>query len=90
MIIYPDSAVTKEDETSLHIVDFLAQNCQGDDIDKQDTDGKTGEFYVHFLLERSLYAAASQRVINLSYLTFMIPVRFSTTWSHSYLLSRSI
>ena len=37
------SAVTKEDETSLHIVDFLAQNCQGDDIDKQDTDGKTGE-----------------------------------------------
>ncbi|XP_063691375.1 arf-GAP with SH3 domain, ANK repeat and PH domain-containing protein 1-like isoform X4 [Bolinopsis microptera] len=38
-------AVTKEDETSLHIVDFLAQNCQGDDIDKQDTDGKTA---LHF------------------------------------------
>ena len=36
------SAVTKEDESSLHIVDFLAQNCQGEDIDKQDIDGKTG------------------------------------------------
>ena len=45
-VTYPYSAVTKEDETSLHIVDFLAQNCQGDDIDKQDTDGKTGELYV--------------------------------------------
>ena len=79
MIIYPHTAVTKEDETSLHIVDFLAQNCQGDDIDKQDTDGKTGEFYVNFLLDRNSYAAASQLVITLSYLTFMIPARFSAT-----------
>eukprot|EP00116_Pleurobrachia_bachei_P018840 sb/3479102/ len=37
-------AVTKEDESSLHIVDFLAQNCQGDDIDKQDIDGRTGMY----------------------------------------------
>ena len=78
-MIYPHSAVTKEDETSLHIVDFLAQNCQGDDIDKQDTDGKTGELYVIFLLERNSFATASQRVIKLFYLIFMIPERFSAT-----------
>ena len=37
--------MSKEDESSLHIVDFLVQNCQGDEINNTDTEGHTA---LHF------------------------------------------